>query len=347
MCLAVPLLVGDGTHQWVSTPEGVAILSQTCDLVRDDPPTVVVAPVVRLTPAQSAGARDGRRSAVVPLRALGDGCYVDMRQAYSVTKEHLISLARTRGVLSDADVSEFGRLLGRRYSRFPFPDELVYWLRPLQKVAESKHSKPESAEGRAFRHVLDLRLENGAPWERPPLALTLAVIVESGVVPVFPGDDLPDIPGDLAAWLRPKGQLQSADAIAKRLDAAVDPVERHWLWQAIGEAWASKCRPSDSDLKDLDESDRQRINGIVLNQEIASDVTSEDEYSLFRYRRSEALDLDYLSPSVPLFGSPVDLAARQSACRVDVDVHRSSFRRVSAALGAMLRFLRRDKPAGS
>jgi len=270
-----------------------------------------------------------------------------MRQAYSVTKEHLISLARTRGVLSDADVSEFGRLLGRRYSRFPFPDELVYWLRPLQKVAESKHSKPESAEGRAFRHVLDLRLENGAPWERPPLALTLAVIVESGVLPVFPGDDLPDIPGDLAAWLRPKGQLQSADAIAKRLDAAVDPVERHWLWQAIGEAWASKCRPSDSDLKDLDESDRQRINGIVLNQEIASDVTSEDEYSLFRYRRSEALDLDYLSPSVPLFGSPVDLAARQSACRVDVDVHRSSFRRVSAALGAMLRFLRRDKPAGS
>ena len=64
--------------------------------------------------------------------------------------------------------SAASRLIGRRFSRFAFPDEIVPWFKPLESVIDSKHNKEASAEGRMFQLVDELRVEPSSPFPTPP-----------------------------------------------------------------------------------------------------------------------------------------------------------------------------------
>lgn len=315
-CLALPVVVAEREIEWVDTPDGVVILSQTCDLVRPNQALVAVAPLVQLDYSTAGSARSGRRPRFVHVPERGDDWFADLQQVASVRKDFVVGLDRSHGVVSDSDISSFGRLVGRRFSRFAFPDEVAYWLQPLEQVARAKHARPQSAEGQLFGEVVQLRLELHGSWEAAPYALTLVVILAAGVLPAFPGDELPELPIDLSNALRPNGVLVPADAVAERLRAATDPVDRYWLWQAMGEAWATRCKPADIVLTRLDELSRRRVREAVLGQEIGFDVTSEDEFSLYRYRRSEMLDLDHLSPSLPFVTERVRSPAIAGAQRL-------------------------------
>ncbi|WP_327038955.1 hypothetical protein [Micromonospora maris] len=286
----------------------MVIVSQTCDVVREDPALLAVAPVVEL-PANKAGqAKKGVQPNFVHIPGAGDTWFADLSVVGTVSKSWAAQCSSRRGATSDEESSRFARLVGRKFSRFAFPDDVTYWFKPLQSVAQTKHDNIQSAEGRAFQRVEELRVATAEPWSKAPHELTLIVILKRDVLPEFPDGEYPEKPPRFDETARPKGQLLPPDRLATMLEGALDPVEKYWLWQALAEAWAVRCVPRGGDIKHLQEEERARILSVIANGEISFELTTVDEFSLYRYVRSEMLDLDYLSPADGLFRSMPQLS---------------------------------------
>lgn len=201
------------------------------------------------------------------------------------------ALTRLPGVRTDEEVRRFAGDVARKFGRFPFPDEVTPWLRPLETVVASKARKPNSPEGQALEQVVELRVEAPAGWGEPPFELTLCVIVQPDTLPTFAGDDIPALPDSLKDWVyNDEGELiRGSSDIAGRLVKAVDPAEKYWLWMALGDSWAARCSPG----PDATEQVRTAVSYL------GAEVVPADEFPLTRMRRSELLDLDHLCPPTP------------------------------------------------
>lgn len=297
----LPVLGPDGvwSHR---TPHGAVLLTQTCDAVRPEKLTVTLAPIACLEGSTASEARDGKLLRYIHVPSAEPEVFADLSVIATIDKALFAALPRTVGVnqTDDDAVRKFGRAVSRRFGRFPFPDEVVPWLRPLEVVMQSKHEK-SSSEGAAMRDVVELRVEASGGWQNPPYALTLCVIVKPGVIPTFPDDEPPPCPGDLVAWLRTDtGDLQQTSGeIANRLSAerthSPSSASVYWLWLSLAEAWAARCKP---DIGRRSSEDAAKILAAVT--EIDADLVDEGGFDLYRYRRSEQLDVDHLSPPIPL-----------------------------------------------
>jgi hypothetical protein len=111
----------------------------------------------------------------------------------------------------------------------------------------------------------------------------------------------------LDRWLRDtKGELRQAsgkiaDRLASARAAAPSSASVYWLWLALAEAWAALCKPDLGKLRrmgNFSEEDCERIQSTVTG--VDADLVEETGFNLFRYRRSELLDLDHLSPPSPV-----------------------------------------------
>ncbi len=281
-----------GSAVAIETPDGVVLVSQTCDVVQADRLTVQVARFTRLIDPTATEARDGRRPRYAHLPELGADAFADLEVIATVAKGLLREHSRVAGVLDDNDIRRFGQAVGRRFSRFAFPNAVQPWLQPLEDVARSKSHSPASPEGKAFAKVTQLRVECENGWGSPPYDLVLAIIVEPGTLPMFPDDTLPEMPDALGRSLYdPKSGVlkQTSGEIAVLLQRAKEPEERYFLWMALGAAWAAKCKPKHS---------TETVTDAVST--IRGEVIEAGEFSLTRVMRSEVLDLDHLSPPWPV-----------------------------------------------
>jgi hypothetical protein len=276
--------VGGSWHY--PTPEGAIILTQTCDLVQPTRLTAQLAPLIRLSDPRAREARDGRLPQYVHVPALGDDAFADLAFISTVTKEMLARLNRTTGIPLEADdaIRSFGRAVGRKFSRFPFPDEVTPWLRPLQRVIQSKSQRPNSPLGRVLSDVTGLRLEAVGGWgAQPPYQLVLIVIVRPGTLPIFPQDDDPNV-----SAMENISHLTCTEIASAILNEA-EPESRTRLWVAFGESLAAQCKPAEN------------VPGDVRNAvaSFTAEVVSEDEFTYDRVLRTEEIDLDHLSPPPP------------------------------------------------
>ncbi len=281
----------DGSASMVEAPLGSVLISQTCDVVQPSRPTAQVARRVQLAGSPAAEARNGKRPRYVALPACGPDDFADLEVISTIVKSRLAQAPRLPGVVSDDQVRRFAGAVARKFGRFPFPDEVTPWLQPLEKIVASRARKLVSPEGQALRQVTELRVESARGWATAPYDLTLVVVVEPDTLPLFPGDDLPDRSETISTWLQGSGvdTARSSTEIAEKLAAAVKPAERYWLWMALGDAWAARCRPKGRQAPDVADAVRS----------IIGEVIPADEYPLIRVRRSELLDLDHLSPPTP------------------------------------------------
>jgi hypothetical protein len=167
----------------------------------------------------------------------------------------------------------------------------------LQNEVARRHGK-DTPVGRLLKDVVDIRIQSTA-WNSFPMDLTVHVIVPGGTVPHPDDFDPDDIPNALSMQLRPNGVLtESAAQIAMRLlpqnpaqAVVLTAPERYFLWNAFAEALANLCRkPLDSAPSVL--SSVSDVTGILWTDE---------EFSLNLYNRTESLDLEHLSPSMPIF----------------------------------------------
>jgi hypothetical protein len=290
--LAAVVVVGPtGEAVEVAAPLGVVVVSQTCDVVLANRLSVQLAQRVRLGDREASEARDGKRPRYVHLPQIGDRDFADLDVAMTVSKSHISGLRRRPGVLTDKEVRRFAGAVARKYGRFPFPDNVTPWLRPLEDVVSSRVRKPNSPEGRVLEEVVELRVESASGWGSGPFQLTLCVIVKPGVLPTFQNDELPDLPEGLGLWLYGgSGNLVRGSAqIAERLLRTTDPTERYWLWMAIGDAWAVRCSPPADSTETV----------LAAVSDLTAEVLTADEFPLTRVRRTEILDLDHLSGPTP------------------------------------------------
>jgi hypothetical protein len=287
------------------TPEGVVLLSQTCDIVLADRFTVVAAPLVRLSGDTLRDADKGKKPRYVLVPQLGADAFADLDVIGTLHKDVLAG-APTVSVVGSDDIAirNFGRRVGRRFERFAFPDEVVPWFNPLSDVVLGKYGGT-TGEALAFEQVVELRVEATDGWISAPYALTLVVIVRGGTLPEIDEDDQVMPPTSLQQWLRRNdGSLRRASGeianrlFKDRLDAsgntsALEPRERYHLWLALAEAWGDRCRPRGRYRND------PSVANAVRGGAVGVEILSDDEYTLARYRRSEMLDLDHLSPPSP------------------------------------------------
>ncbi|MFJ5939295.1 hypothetical protein [Streptomyces sp. NPDC093071] len=297
--VSIPLKVQPGVVQWVATPHGAALITQTCDVVLKDRPTVHLAPVLELPPVEAKANRNGRRPNLVHLPELGDCYFADLTYVATVSKSVIASAERKPGVEAIEAVRKFGQRVGRRFSRFAFPDEVVPWLRPLQDLVGSKVTREASPVGWALSKVASLRLECDGEWEVAPYPLTLCVVLEPGVLPPFPPNETPECSERVSAWLYGSNGatlIRRHSEISKHLQdgerTSLDAADRYWLWSALADSWAAMCIPPQGSTTDILEA--------VEGGAVSSEIFSTEEYSFERYRHSEEIDLDHLSSPLPL-----------------------------------------------
>lgn len=108
------------------------------------------------------------------------------------------------------------------------------------------------------------------------------MIVKAGVLPSLPEDaDFASV-GSLPMELNP---------ICEAIESEPSAVRRSLLWSAFSDALAARCKlkPKFEAIPEI----RDAVTSVV------GELSSDDEFSLARVRRSEQLDVDFLSDPVP------------------------------------------------
>jgi hypothetical protein len=267
---------------------GVAVLTQTCDVIRTDRPYLQVAPLVTLERGESDQAALRRRPRYVRVPQMDGVVFVDLDHITTVPKRVLASHDRSPSLSDDDSVRNFATDVGRKFSRFAFPDEVDASLKSLQEELRSKAHRVQSPFGQILGRVSEVRVFSDS-WLGPTYEVVLVFVLQPGSLP-----DLDDLglrpPPTLSAYFSATGAVE---ADLTRISEALlrdnwSPEEAHWLWQAVGMAAAEKVRKAAGNL------------GLTSVVSVTHDVVSADEFSLAQVRKSETLDLYHLSPPRPL-----------------------------------------------
>jgi hypothetical protein len=164
---------GDSRVSLPSYVDGLAVITQTCDLVRRcvERPFVEVAPLVRVNEEAFADVVRGRRPAYAALPELHRSLLVvDLDRVMSVEKSIVARWKRAPGYVDDADARAFAHALARKRERFAFPDDFVSLVRKLESRLIGKHEKA-TEEGRALRALREIRVQAEPSWDAEQVEL--------------------------------------------------------------------------------------------------------------------------------------------------------------------------------
>lgn len=275
----------DASDQFVD----FAVVSQSCDVVLAKRENILLAPLVELDDAEtkrSALNRENPRYVPLPLDARGR--FADLNRITAYAKDIVAGAAATPGIEAhdDGAVRAFGLALGRWFGRFAFPDEVQPWLAPLQKQIRDKYDSPNSALGQILHRVAEIRVEADS-WADAPRILTVHVIVVSRWVPVVTELDATSSAGlPISPKVRPLAEV-AADLLATKEDT-----QTVVLWDEFAWSLAASCTPKGRHAGD------QTVRGAVAAVEAM--LWTDEDFPLVRYRKTEQLDVDFLSDPTPL-----------------------------------------------
>ncbi|WP_133119886.1 hypothetical protein [Pseudooceanicola lipolyticus] len=166
--LSAPLDDGedDGGAVFDSEVVGFAVISQTCEVVRepDRVPNVSVCPLVAVDAKRIKEIERGQAPRYGFLSGSPDGVVVDFTRTMSVSKKLLATWNKRRGCQNERQQLEFARALEIYFGRFAFPQEFVDSVTSLRKAILLKYSKGESELGKAVRSIRELRVVPHASW---------------------------------------------------------------------------------------------------------------------------------------------------------------------------------------
>jgi hypothetical protein len=275
-----------------AAPQGVAVISQSCDVALRDRLDVQVAPVVTLEGEFAGQARAGRRPRYAHLPNIGAGKFADLDCVTTIAKQQLASLPRQPAVTSDEEVRRFAGSVSRKFGRYAFPDEVAEILNPLRDFVLSRAPKEASPVGQVFKDVVELRVESSNGWQAAPYELVLIVVVAPGTLPTFADDKAPEeVPASLRRrFFSEDGSVKAAlgEVAQELLLGGPDSAERYWLWEALGMAAARKA-----------EDEVAKLGHEAVVASVTHEIVSADEFPLSRVRKTEILDVDHLSQPRP------------------------------------------------
>lgn len=272
---------GGGPGSVFAEAEAVAVVTQTCDIVRscspatDNRPYAQVSPVVRLDgdSLKNAQARRSPRYAAVP--GYAQDAFVDLDHCTTIEKSVLAGSDHIRGCPDDEVLRAFGLAVARHRARFAFPREVDTAMASLKKRMVNRADK-DSPEGRRVDEVLEIRAAATPQWDHPDgYIIELTFIVEERHLPEVDPDVA--VSEEVGALIGTKpGEVE----LSRRLEEPrLSVADRSALWMALADAWTA--------LVMLDDDGRIRA--------VAGAVESEAVYTMARHSRSERLELDHLT----------------------------------------------------
>ena len=181
----------------VQPVEGLMVISQTCDIVKDclKFPFVEVAPLVTLASPDFKEACLGARPRFVTVPGLHAASQAaDLDRVLTVEKSCLTRWPRQVGCTSDFDRRNLGRLLARKRQRAALPDAFAPWFKPLRK-RWAKWSGSKAAEAAVFDELQEIRVQASPSWEEESIQLQFWFILKDEA----PVGDRSQVLGD---WLR-------------------------------------------------------------------------------------------------------------------------------------------------
>jgi hypothetical protein len=149
-----------GVHNAEGSVFGFAVVTQTCDIVREcgERPFVEVCPLVEVDEAKLHEIERGRRLNYAYLPGVSDRHLVaDLDRVMTVEKPVVARWERVAGCLDDNDSRRLSLALSRKRARIAFTDDFVAFATPLMSRMSEKHDK-ESDEGRALRALREIRI---------------------------------------------------------------------------------------------------------------------------------------------------------------------------------------------
>lgn len=180
--LDIPVLTmddGELAIQAIAAEHGAALVSQSCDIIRDVSvrPYVQIAPLVRATEAELARAAKGASPTRIHLPTLEKmGFLIDLEATATVHKEVVAGWDRASGCATDEERRELGMALGRHRHRFAFPEDFNLGVKPFRKWVEQKWKKA-SHHGGLIRATREVRVRCD-DWSEPTSILFLIILDE-------------------------------------------------------------------------------------------------------------------------------------------------------------------------
>lgn len=291
--LRVLSLPGPGDQRdVVDAPKGVAVLSQTCDVVQASKTRCLVAPVIpNPSDAAFATARKGQKPLHLYLQsgaAEPRQCIADIEKAVSIPKASLVGLpivARYVDQASGRAARTVAWRVGRAFSRFPFPDEVYPAFSKLRSQAQAKAGSAGNF-GRALDLVEDLRVSSDQ-WSSPGRKLALYVVVAEEWL-ISPDDLDPNWQWSPARVVGLRDNEAESDLSLDRVSELIltnlhtDKTSLAHLWRLLGET---------IELKLL----APMLSDEVVSFEVT--VLSDSEMTFRHFQQTESLDLEVLSDS--------------------------------------------------
>ena len=156
----------------------VVLLTQTCDLQRTGAGQLfaVVAVVEERDPTTANRAWRGNLPRLAGLPWLSPAAVADLANVTTIERSVLID-AHQIATPEAHQHAQFSEILGRFYHRPAIPDQVIKALEPLQAKAKDKHDSPNSAVGRRFDDIYEIRilLEPDVDHPRPDVTLPIPV----------------------------------------------------------------------------------------------------------------------------------------------------------------------------
>lgn len=263
----------------------LAVISQTCDVVLPKRPTITFCRVETLAGEALKQAETGASPRYVSLPAHGSDKFADLSFIETHPKSAVVGVTYSDGVGEDVR-RDFSLAMARWFGRFAFPNEVFPWLNPLEALIKTKYDRNGSLGELLRTVVVELRVE--ADWRSAPYQFMLHTIVRAESLPTL-SDDVPKVsPEFLERLQKPGGEVASPTAVAEVIMSTEDPVEVGVGLAALAESFASVCMPHAKR-----KGDPTVMNAVTLPVDWR--LWSDEEFPYSRYRKSEALDLEFLS----------------------------------------------------
>ena len=290
----LPALV-DGEATLLPSPQGVVVVSQTCDVVQSSKSMVTVAPLLsKPTKEQISSAKKGRSPMLLylpPVEECGERI-ADMSKTSAVPKAEVVSTSplsrHTRDEYGPSS-RQLAERIGRVYSRFAFPD-VVHGS--LSKFLETVRDKALGYGnlGPALDFVEEFRVAANH-WEGSGRELKIYVVVPARVLP--PEDDFTEAlsddpikglnPGENLGVVPPDRISQLLADECERVEKGKDPGGAAvLLWQA----WCAALQRQYLD---------PRVNKEIVLFEV--EPIGAGEFTYEQMKATEPLDLETLSDS--------------------------------------------------
>lgn len=153
---------------------GLVVLTQTCDIVRKctERPFVEVAPLVQVSLERLKTIRDLKMPSFAYVPGTADKSLVaDLDRPMTVEKSVVAGWIRIPGWQTDEEARDFALALGRKRTRFSFPDDFEEAISPMQDRILGKHNK-QSIEGAHLRALREIRVRAAPSWDDASVKLS-------------------------------------------------------------------------------------------------------------------------------------------------------------------------------